>query len=169
MSKLLEWCLEKGKTGTGRKHRGLRIIEPDRENAKKHLDKATHNLDFMKDVIKFGKYDDWVFPTAFYSMYHSCLAVLYYFGFESRNQECTFAAMEELIREKRINLDVSYIASLKSIGKTMEPAGIKDLREEFQYGTRVKAEKEIIKSTSELAERFVLKVRGNLMALLGEL
>ncbi len=168
MAKMLDWCLEKGKT-QGRKHRGLRIIEPDRERAKEHIEKAVHNLNFTKEVTKLGKYDDWVFPTAFYAMYHACLAVLYYFGYESRNQECTFAAMEKLISEKKIDLDESYIASLKSIGKAMEPAGIKDLREEFQYGTRVKAEKEIIKTTVELAERFVLKVKGNLMALLGEI
>lgn len=169
MPKMLEWCLEKGGAGTGRKHRGLRIIKPDREKAKEHIEKAVHNMNFMKDVIKFGKYDDWVFPTAFYAMYHACLAVLYYFGFESRNQECTFAAMESLIREKKIDLDINYISSLKSIGRTMEPAGIKDLREEFQYGTRVKAEKEIIKSTVELAESFVLRVKGTLMALWGEI
>lgn len=168
MPKMLEWCLEKGKV-QGRKHRGLRAIEPDRKEAKEHIEKAVHNMQFMKEVTKLGRYDDWVFPTAFYAMYHACLAVLYYFGYESRNQECTFTAMEHLIREKKIDLDESYISSLKSIGKTMEPAGIKDLREEFQYGTKVQAEKEIIKSTVELAETFVLKVRGSLMALLGEI
>ncbi len=168
MPKMLDWCFEKGKAA-GRKHRGLRIIEPDRKEAKEHIEKTVHNMQFMKEVTKLGRYDDWVFPTAFYAMYHACLAVLYYFGYESRNQECTFAAMEKLIRDKKIDLDEGYISSLKSIGKTMEPTGIKDLREEFQYGTKVKAEKEVIKSTVELAETFVLKVKGSLMALLGEI
>ncbi len=162
MSKLLEWCLEKGVVGKGRKHRGLRMIEPDRE-------KAIHNADFMKAVVKLENYDDWVFPAAFYAMYHACLAILYYFGFESRNQKCTFAVMEKLISEKKIGLDTGYIAALRSIGKAMEPSGIKDLREEFQYGTKVKAEAEIIRSTVDLAESFVLKVKVNLMSLLGEI
>lgn len=168
MSKMLEWCLEKGKT-QGRKHRGVRIIEPDRKKAKEHIEKAVHNLDFTKEVTNLGKYDDWVFPTAFYAMYHACLAVLYYFGFESRNQECTFAVMEKLIAEKKIGLDEKYISSLKSIGKAVESEGIKDLREEFQYGTKVRAEKEIVKNTVELAESFVLKVKVNLLSLLGEI
>lgn len=65
MSKLLEWCLEKGKVGKGRKHRGLRMIDPNREKAKEHIEKAVHNADFMKDVVKLEKYDDWVFRPLF--------------------------------------------------------------------------------------------------------
>lgn len=76
--------------------------------------------------------------------------------------------MEKLIGEKKIGLDAGYIAALMSIGKAMEPSGIKDLREEFQYGTKVKAEEEIIRSTLDLAESFVLKVKVNLLSLLGE-
>lgn len=76
--------------------------------------------------------------------------------------------MEKLIGEKKISLDARYIAALRSIGKAMEPSGIKDLREEFQYGTKVKAEAEIIGSTVDLAESFVLKVKVNMMSLLGE-
>lgn len=166
--KPFEWCLEKGRTET-RKHRGIRIIEPDNEKAKEHIEKALHNLNFMKDVAKLGKYEDWIFPPAFYAMYHACLAVLYYFGYESRNQECTFIVMEKLIDEKKIGLDEGYINSLRNIGKSIKTTGIKDLREEFQYGTKVKAEQEIIDNTLDTAEKFVLKTKGILLSLMGEL
>lgn len=164
---MFEWCLEKGKTE--RKHRGIRIIEPDNEKTKEHLKKALHNLNFMKDVAKLGKYQDWIFPSAFYAMYHACLAILYYFGFESRNQECTFVIMEKLINERKIGLDMNYVNSLRNIGKSVETTDIRDLREEFQYGAKVKAEQEIIDNTLNIAEKFVLKTKGILMSLMGEL
>ncbi len=166
--KLFEWCLEKGNAET-RKHRGIRIIEPSKEKAKEHIEKAMHNLNFMKDVAKLGKYEDWIFPAAFYSMYHACLAFLYYFGYESRNQECTFTLMEKLIAENKINLDAAYIKSLRNIGKSADATDVKDLREQFQYGAKVKAEKEIIGNTVNIAEKFVLSAKGILMSLLGEI
>lgn len=165
---IFEWCIEKGKV-ENRKHRGIRIIEPDKGKAKEHIEKALHNLNFMKDVIKLRTYADWVFPAAFYSMYHACLAVLYYFGYESRNQECTFTAMEKLINERKIDLDAEYLISLRNIGKTIETNDIKDLREEFQYGTKVKAEEETVNRTVDIAETFVFRTKGILMSLLGEL
>lgn len=166
--KLFGWCLEKGKTET-RKHRGIRIIESDREKSKEHIEKALHNLNFMKDVAKLGRYEDWIFPSAFYAMYHACIAALYYFGYESRNQECTFVLMEKLISEKKIDLDMDYINSLRNIGKSVEKTDMRDLREEFQYGTKVSAEQEIIDKTLDIAEKFVLKVKGILMSMMGEL
>lgn len=166
--KLLEWCLEKGKSKK-RKHKGLKIIKPDNIKAKEHIEKAVHNLNFMNEIFKLNKYDDWIFPAAFYAMYHACLAVLYYFGFESRNQECTLIVTEKLIREKKIDLDIKYINSIRSIGRSLEETqSVKDLREEFQYGTKVEAEEEIVKNIKDIAEEFVLKVKGIILSLIGE-
>ena len=39
----LEWCISKAKK-EGAKHRGLKEVKPDMENANKHMQKASHNL-----------------------------------------------------------------------------------------------------------------------------
>lgn len=50
------WCLKKGKIG-GRKHRGLRKIKPDIQEAEKHIQKALHNLKAVDYNIK-GDFGD---------------------------------------------------------------------------------------------------------------
>ncbi|MFZ5800599.1 MAG: hypothetical protein ACOY3D_04370 [Candidatus Omnitrophota bacterium] len=47
------WCIEKGKAG-GRKHRGLRKIKPDIQEAENHIQKALHNLKAVGYNIKGG-------------------------------------------------------------------------------------------------------------------
>lgn len=86
------WCLEKGKIG-GRKHRGLRKIKPDIQEAEKHIQKALHNLKAVDYNIK-GDFGDWAVSAAFYAMYHSLLAILFKLGYDSRNQECTINAID---------------------------------------------------------------------------
>jgi len=162
----LEWCLEKGKT-TKRKHRGLRAVEPDVEESKEHLKKAEHNIDFMEEVKKLGRFNDWVFPAAFYSMYHACLAVLENFGYDSRNQECTFTVLKKLIREGKIGLSSDDIAMIRGIGKSINE-DIKTLREDFQYGTKVNAEEQLVEDICDSAKAFVERVKGLLHVLWGE-
>ena len=163
----LEWCLQKGNTPK-RKHRGLRVIEPDVEESREHLIKAEHNIDFMGEVKKLGRFNDWIFPVAFYSMYHSCLAVLVNFGYESRNQECTFVVLKELIKKGRIGLSTDDIITIKNIGKNIDEEDIKTLREDFQYGTKVKAEEQLVDDVCDSAKSFVEKVKGLLHVLWGE-
>lgn len=165
--KLLDWCLEKGRSDK-RKHRGLRIIEKNIEESKDYLKKAEHNLLFAERVRELKDFDDWIFPICFYSMYHACLAALSFFGYESRNQECTFLVMEKLIEEGKLNLSIQDIESIRKMGKSVEN-DMKTLREEFQYGTKVKAEKDLVDNTIRTANDFVKKVKGLLLSLFGEI
>lgn len=95
------WCLEKGRIG-GRKHRGLRKIKPDKEEANNHIQKALHNLEAVDYNIK-GGFGDWAVSASFYAMYHSLLAILYKLGYDSRNQECTINAIEYFIKTGQIH------------------------------------------------------------------
>lgn len=163
--KMLEWCLKRGEIKK-RKHRGLREIEPNLEEVKEHLKKADHNLNFMIKVHELDV-DDWIFPVAFYSVYHSCLAVLYYFGYESQNQECTFTVVEHLIKQNKIKISLVELNQIRKLGEPEQD--VKSLREEFQYGTKVKANKVLVESTVEFVESFVNKVKGLLLTLIGEI
>ena len=162
----IEWCLKKGKTEK-RKHKGLRIIKPSADESKKYMHKAEHNLKFLKKVMGMEEFNDWIFSAAFYAMYHACLAILSHFGYESMNQECTFTVMEQLISEEKISMDMDDLNSIRTIG---EKAGgdTKSLREEFQYGTKVKAEHELVEITAGKCENFVKKAEGILALLWGE-
>lgn len=95
-SKHLEWCLNKAqkeveeckKLGKRPKHRGLLKIEPNIEEAKKHLLKAEHNLEGISKFVEIG-FSDWTMSAGFYCIYHCFLAIATKFGYESGNQTCT--------------------------------------------------------------------------------
>lgn len=95
IEKKIEWCLRKaGKEGE--RHRGLKKIMPNRERASQHIKKAQKNLDAMNHLID-GGFRDWAMNASFYTRYHCLLAILAMKGYESRNQECTFAVIKQLI------------------------------------------------------------------------
>lgn len=154
--KKFRWCLEKGKIG-GRKHRGLRRIKPDNQEANNHIQKALHNLEAVDYNIK-GGFSDWAVSAAFYAMYHSLLAILYKMGYDSRNQECTINAIEHFIKTGKIKLDPKYIAMIRRTDELMG-SDAKALREEFQYGTEIEVEHEILENMKSNAKEFVEAAR----------
>lgn len=167
LEKRLEWCLKKG-AEKKRKHRGLRITEPDIKRSKRHLEKAEHNTKLLEKIKEMKDFNDWIFPVAFYSMYHACLAVLTFFGYESRNQECTFIVLEKLINEGKINLSMDDINVIKRIGIDVDKGDMKTLREDFQYGTEVKAEEELVNNAVKSTKDFVSRAKSLLYVLFGE-
>ncbi len=125
------WCLKKAEK-EGIKHRGLREIKPDLHKADDNIKKAEHNLEVMESLIAQG-FNDWAINASFYTNYHCLLAILHKFGYESRNQECTFAAIEYLIEQGKISLEKIDLHKIFATDKheNLEEADIVDLREHF--------------------------------------
>jgi len=146
----LEWCLSKEER--------LKIIQPNLLKSKEHLKKAKHNLLAADYNIK-GNFNDWAVSQAYYAMYHALLAVLYKFGYESKNHECTILAIEHLIQINKLRLDMKDITFIRTT-EQMKAQDAKSLREEFQYGTKTEVNKEIldnlIKKSKEIVEKISL-------------
>jgi len=153
----LEWCLRKAKK-EGEKHRGLKEVKPDMEKSNKHIAKADHNLKAMLYLIK-GDFADWAISASFYARYHCLLALLAKFGYESRNQECTFAVVEHLIKEKKIDIDVKLLSKIASFEDGLEKEDLVKLREEFQYDVGTVYEHEKIKSLINDTAEFIRIVK----------
>ena len=136
-SNRLDWCLKKAERELKEKdfHRGLVKKEQDIALATRHIVKAEHNLKAALDFPKFG-YSDWSPSAFFYSLYHCFLAILAKFGYESRNQECSIAAIETLKEEGKIDIDSKFIETLK-INKDKEEQSVIETREDLQYGTQL--------------------------------
>jgi uncharacterized protein (UPF0332 family) len=139
----VEWCLKKAERELKEdgKHRGLVRAAPDIAKAREHIAKAEHNLKLMIN-LKNTEFSDWCGSAAFYSMYHSLLAILAKFGYESGNQECTFALVANLAEEGDIKFDADLLESAAKINpkKQAERETITDIREQYQYGTRLSME-----------------------------
>jgi uncharacterized protein (UPF0332 family) len=138
VTKKVDWCLRKAEKELAEegKHRGLVKINPNKELAGKHLAKAQHNLEAAYHFTKTG-YSDWSPSAFFYSTYHCFLSILSKFGYETKNQECTIAAIEMLNEETKIDIDDRFIKTLKiQQGKESDQTAI-ELREDFQYGVKL--------------------------------
>lgn len=70
---------------------------------KGHLEKAEHNLKFVKDNLKIG-YLDWCVTGCYYAVYHSALALILNKGYASKNHDATLCVLikeyyEEITKE----------------------------------------------------------------------
>jgi uncharacterized protein (UPF0332 family) len=148
----IKWCLDKGEKG-GSKHTGLRKILPDKLESENQLKKAKSDLETMQYLYK-GNKTDWVASTAFYAMYHSLLSVLYYLGYESRNQECTIILIENLIAENIIDLEQDYI----DIIRNAKNDDARSIREEMQYGSKTSMDDKRCISIMTQAKKFVSRI-----------
>jgi len=139
----LNWCLKGAKR--------MKRIKPNLKLTKEHLEKSKHNLRAADFNIK-GGFEDWAVSQLYYSVYHSLLSILFKQGFESKNHECTINAIEYLIKNKKIGLDLEDVAFVRT-AEQMTKKDAKSLREEFQYGTKTKVNKELLEKSKEIVER----------------
>ncbi|PIN68590.1 hypothetical protein COV93_08890 [Candidatus Woesearchaeota archaeon CG11_big_fil_rev_8_21_14_0_20_43_8] len=142
----MKWCLKKAEKEIEEKgtHRGLKKIDQDKDLASMHIRKSEHNLNAIKDFKRIG-YSDWSASAAFYSIYHSLLAIITSKGYEGRNQECTFALIYQMIENKDIDLDIELIKSVHLLDHESihEDPTIIELRESGQYGVSLTIEDSI--------------------------
>ena len=144
----LDWCLAKASR--------MKKIKPNDNLSKEHINKAKHNLRAADYNIK-GGFSDWGVSQSYYAMYHSLLAVLFKHGYESKNHECTINAVEYLIEQGKINLDLKDVAFIRTT-EQMTSKDAKSLREEFQYGTETKVNEKLLGELVENAKRVVEKI-----------
>ena len=162
----VEWCLNKAKKELqeGKKHRGLIKIDADLEKAREHLTKAEHNLK-VTIYLQRGGYSDWCSSSLFYMIYHCLLAILVKFGYETRNQECTFALIASLIEDKKITLsqdDLEKVTTLNITETQDSPETAVSIREDYQYSTKVSLENKEYQELLQLAKRILDKTKETL-------
>ena len=157
----VEWCLKKAErelNETG-KHRGLAKANPNLEKARGHIRKAEHYLE-ATGYLKKGNFSDISASTVFYSMYHCLLAIAAKFGYDSGNQECTFALVHSLIEDGKIDFEKELLDKISSldIEKKEEQTTI-DIRELYQYGTSLSIKDDLYKELFELAKKVIAKTK----------
>lgn len=160
----LQKCFAEGHQG-GERHQGLRKIRPTDDVIQGHLAKAIHNFEAMTNFHD-SKYSDWSASAAFYALYHGLLALLAQRGYESRNQSCTFALIEDLIAQGDMeNISPADLKEIFDRDVTTDLAHsrkILDIRERMQYSTRTAlAEEEfhaLKKRTKELFDNIRLEI-----------
>jgi len=151
----LKKCLKEGESGE--RHKGIKKISINENKIKGHLKKAIHNLNAMISFKKTG-FSDWSASAGFYALYHLLLALIAKEGYESRNQSCTFALIEKMIKERKLkitNEDLKEIFDKDMTADIEHSSKILDLRENMQYSTKTSLEEdEFINLKERITELF---------------
>ncbi|MBI5872168.1 hypothetical protein HZB88_03720 [archaeon] len=162
----VEWCLNKAKKELqeGKQHRGLVRVDADIEKAREHLAKAEHNIK-VTFYLQRGGYTDWCSSSLFYVIYHCFLAIIAKFGYETRNQECTFALIASLIEDKKIAInqeDLEKVSTLNITETQDSPETAVSIREDYQYSTKVSLKNKEYQELLQLAKRILDKTKETL-------
>ena len=157
----VRWCLNKAENELkqGSKHRGLKAVNIDKDKILKHLSKAEHDFNAGINFQKSG-FSDWSASAFFYCIYHCLLAISMKFGYESRNQECTFALIGSLIEDKKINFDKGLLDRIFSLEKqNIEESTSMEMREEYQYGTKLSLEENLYEEMRRLSVEILSRTK----------
>lgn len=156
----LDKCFKEGEKG-GERHKGLKKIELDEGLINEHLKKAGHNLNAVTEFKNIG-YSDWSASAAFYALYHCLLALLIKFGYQSRNQTCTFTFIENLINREKISLKLEELKEIfdKDVTENLAHSEkILDIRENMQYSFKTSMEEEEFNKLLERTKLLFDKIR----------
>jgi len=158
----LNKCFKEGEQG--KRHKGLKKIDISEEKIKGHLKKSIHNFKAMISFQKTG-FSDWSASAAFYCLYHCLLALAAKEGYESRNQNCTFALVEDMIDKEKVSLSKEDLKEIfdKDVTEGLEHSNkILDIRENMQYSIKTALEQEEFLEIKERTQRLFSKIRRDI-------
>ncbi len=157
----VEWCLRKAEKELKekKKHRGLVKIDSTQTEANEHITKAEHYLG-ATIYLKNGGFSDLCASTIFYATYHALLAIAVKHGYESRNQECTFALIYYLIEENKIQMNKNLLEKVAKLNpeEHNEKTAI-GVREFYQYGTSLSIEENLYGDLLETAKAIIMEAK----------
>lgn len=100
-----------------------------------HLDKSKHNLGLVDLLINNKHYNDWVIVGLYYTLYHSCLALLAKKGYTSKNHLATLL----FLIKNYSNFSYEEIEMLEELSITKSDAefytDLKQERHQASYST----------------------------------
>lgn len=100
----------------GGEKRGLRRVQPDKNQAKENIVKAENNLRAMELLYK-NKFYDWTVVTGYYAMYHAVLAALRSIGLIALTHRCALNGFRVFFIERNVieNKFLEYLRRAKKL------------------------------------------------------
>jgi len=82
-----------------------------------HLDKADHNLKFVKSTLELKEFNDWAIVSAYYSIYHASLALCALKGYSTKDHLATLLILIKELYQKELNKEEIEIVGNTTIEK----------------------------------------------------
>src|SRR3989344_5096620 len=82
-----------------------------------HINKADHNLKFVKSTIELKEFNDWAIVSAYYSIYHASLALCALKGYSTKDHLATLLILIKEFYKKELNKEEIEMISKTTIEK----------------------------------------------------
>lgn len=142
------------------KKRIIQRVPLDKAEVLGHIEKAEHNLNFVKDNLNLG-YGDWCVTGCYYAVYHAALALILSKGIYSKNHDATLCLLIKEYFNKGINQEDIFLINEFFIDylDLVVYVQAKDKREDATYSTKYKFDKESVEDLRIKAIAFVNKCK----------
>ena len=78
-----------------------------------HIDKADHNLKFVKSTLELKEFNDWAIVSAYYSIYHASLALCALKGYSTKDHLATLIILIKEFYQKELSKE-----EIETVGNT---------------------------------------------------
>ena len=82
-----------------------------------HMDKADHNLKFVRSTLELKEFNDWAIVSAYYSIYHASLALCALKGYSTKDHLTTLLILIKDFYQKGLNKEEIEMVSKTTIEK----------------------------------------------------
>ena len=126
-----------------------------------HIEKADHNLKFVKATLELKDFNDWAIVSAYYSVYHASLALCALKGYSTKNHLATLLTLIREFHQKGLTKEEIETVGDTSIEKeeVLNYVEAKLKRTKASYSTEKVFEKDDVEILRQKAISFVNKVK----------
>jgi len=126
-----------------------------------HIDKADHNLKFVKSTLELKEFNDWAIVSAYYSIYHASLALCALKGYSTKDHLATLLILIKNFYQKELNKEEIEMVNKTTIEKeeVLYYIEAKTERKKASYSTKILFDKEETENLQKKAINFVNKVK----------
>ena len=126
-----------------------------------HIEKADHNLKFVKSTLELKDFNDWAIVSAYYSIYHASLALCALKGYSTKDHLATLLILINEFYQKELNKEEIEIVGNTTIEKeeVLYYIEAKSKRTKASYSTQKVFGKDEAENLRIKAISFVNKVK----------
>ena len=140
-------------------------IKPEteiKELVQGHINKADHNLKFVKSTLELKEFNDWAIVSAYYSIYHASLALCALKGYSTKDHLATLLILIKDFYQKEFNKEEIEMVRKTTIEKeeVLYYIEAKNKRTKASYSTKILFDEKEAEILQKKAISFVNKVKG---------
>ena len=143
------------------KRRQIKKEAETKELIEGHIEKAEHNLKFVKSTLELKEFDDWAIVSAYYSIYHASLALCALKGYSTKNHLATLLILISEFYQKELTKEEIETVGDASIEKeeVLNYIEAKLKRTKASYSTKKAFDKNEAEVLRQKAINFVNKAK----------